>query len=533
MIAFCAGLALSSISGAAYLEHTQDDILTLSAMLNEAVVTEEVVYKGRQYTVINGLIDPEPDSVFTAQAVLETAFAKRTLRISPPSALPGVDLDLFSNGIEKLAAAELAFLDTKEPFIDRMLASQTFFPLRALSDTWAAEVARRNFLKSGDARDLEAYIETSLNIAPHYLRELYMLELAFRYFAPDEVEYVTERHSITKSNSLATIRTIRESVREQNQRLNIFIACIKGEVRQCDPGSIHYPIVDVFDFQRPGTDKGKYAMFRAYHEWVDTSVTGYPDILLSDGYCQNPDLPPLIGYTKNRGMPAIREAGDARLLATADYLELPFFKYFYDLGFSHIPSTPFSHYTCMVVPYDQGAAFATWAVRDYALAHQLSVAVTDESLRNTLSQFEQAAAESMLLDEREARGYVRAALAARLSGDLPPSLEPDLLDLVLMIRYKTVGMEYFLAHTALSEANNIKGIQDSLPTRVSVARSFFTRTAFAAFAMILVPEFDPREIYESFSLPRDETPFLYVSTMADDIPVTELTETLRRYYELH
>lgn len=533
IIAFCAGLALSAVLGGLYLGMVRHEAATLSALLQAAHVTEDIVDRGRTYTVAAGLIDPKPRSIFTERRVLAAAYAKRALRINPPFALPGADLTAFSRGIEALAAAERALRGTSEPYLDRAIASRAFFPVGALRAASAAEAARRDFLASGDRRALDAYLAAAARITPRYLRESYLFELAFRYFAPDDAEYVTERHLITKANSLSTLRTVRAGSRAQDGALRALADCAGGTVDQCDQATISYPVVDVFDTARPPIDGARYALARAYQAAADPSAADRPDVLLSDGYCQNPELPPLVGYTEGRGMPAVREAADARFLAPAAYAEVPFFQYFLDQGFAYIPSSPFSHYTCMVVPYDEGAAFAAWAVRTYAAGHTLSAEVTDNTLRSEIISFERMAAESKMFDERAARAYVRAALAARASGELSRAYEPDLLELALMIRFKTAGAGYFLEQVAASESNNAVGLREGLATRVPIERAFFTRTAFAALGMTIVPGISPRDLYESFSLPRGEMPFRYLTDLVPTVPVAELVASFQRYHALH
>lgn len=528
LLALAAGMLIGGACTGTLLHAAQTDVATLSDMLRDARVTEKVVYRGATYTVTEGRIvaDP-PQNVFAEKRILLLAYAKRALRIDPPFALPGTDIDAFAAGVRELADTEQAFASTDAGWVDRMIASRAYFPVDTLTHSLEAEVARRAFLASGGEADLAAYHTAASRIAPDYVREALFFALAYRWFAPDDTTYVTERQRITKENSLATFRRLQAAMRERSRSFASFSDCISGFVSHCAIDVLQYPTVDVFNTARVPIDPERYAVSRSFFN--ATAISSEPDVLLSDGYCQNPELPPLVGFGEHRGVPAVREAGDARFLPIATYVDVPFFKHFLDLGFSYVPSQPFSHYTCMVIPYDEGAAFATLAVRDFAAAHPLSALVADTESREALVRYESALLNGTVLDERDARAYVRTALAIE---DTARQYEADLLELALIINRRSAGSGYFLERVASGEAHNIENLIERTPTRVPIDRAFFTRTAFAALSMIVIPQVAPNDLYEPFSLPRNETPFRYLTDLVADVPLADLVSAADRYHDI-
>ncbi len=518
----------------AYQNRLNDSINYFSEAL-KAVKTSEIVFvKGQPYTVENGKIVNTTEKISPRRRalILRTAYAKIVAMRNPPFALPGADLDSFARGVNGLAATRRAFVDTDERWIDRMLASRTFFPVDTLKASLEAEVARRAFIRSGNEDDLALYREATSGIAPHYLRESFFFTLTFRWLAPDDIMYVSEQHRITKENSLATFGILRDAMREQSRTFSAFSDCISGLVSSCDARKLQYPVVDVFDTARVDIDPASYAAVRSFYESLAGSGApeAEPDVLLSKGYCQNPELPPLVGFAKNRSVPIVREAADVRFLPLVEYVDVSFFKYFIDNGFSYVPSSPFSHYTCMFVPYDESAAFAVLAVGKFVAKHTLSTAVSDQGLRQTFGRFEVALSGPAPLDERDARAYVRTALA---DGNIAREYEADLLELALMFRYRSAGSGYFLEQVATAEANNIKNIRENVPTQVPLDQAFFTRTAFAALSLIVIPDVPPDKLYGPSSLSRDETPFRYLTDLMSEVPLADLVLLSRRYHSLH
>ena len=530
-VVLLSAVALSVFMVVADRAATRTSVEMLSAHLAEAKVVETVVYEGNSYTVAEGHIDPAPHSLSKEHAVLRLAYAKRALRIDPPFALPGADLDAFARGIDQLAKVETDMHSLSEPFWTRTLAGYSTFPIGSLRAALEAETARREFLSLGTDTALAAYLSAAKRIPRNYIRDSIAFEIAYRYAAPDSVQYVTERHRVTKENGVATIHLLRARMRDANDSLEAFMSCLRSPHAFCDPEALRDPVTDSFDIPRPSSDPDHYALVRTLYASVESIETDDADVLLSESYCINPELSPLVVRSSDG---RIREAGDMRFLRPAEFLEVPFFRYFVALGYTYMPSDPFSHYSCMVVPYDQGVAFAVYRTQEFAQTHDLAASAAGTLHGADIVRFEEEARTSDILDEAHARAYVRAAIVELASGAIPHVYEPELLELALMYDLRTAGAGAFVESVATSETRNVRELSEGADTSVSLDRVLFSRSAFTAFSMFLLPEVKPNELYEAFSLPRAETPYHYLTDLVPEkVSFEEIVNLMRRYHEDH
>lgn len=529
---FTLGVVVALTAGSYYFDHVRDSAAALSLMLKEASVIEEVVYKGNAYKVTLGEVEPRPGSILTERAVLSLAYAKRVLRISPPFALPGVQIEELSNNIEKLSQVESSFVEVGESFLNGFIASNTAFPDKSLALALASERARREFISSGDGEDLENYIRASFRTAKQYRLESYLYEAAYRYLAPSGVRYATERHVIEKASTLKTIQLLRHNLGRQVESLNKLETCVLGRTSSCDVDLVEYPVIDFSSATKEFTVPTSIRTFyqNVYSESSENKAELSPAVYLSDGYCQNPEVAPVVQVAEESAVTRIIEAGDVRFLRPSEHLELPFFRHFLALNLPYIPSNPFTHYTCMVVPHDQSQTFAIINVKNYAQSQNMSTVLTDKEQIEIIKNFESTAADTLLF-ENDARVYLNKVLAGLLSGDVPKVFETPILDLALLFKYKTAGMEHFVGQVAVSEENNVKNLTEGNDIAVTLNRSLFARSPFVALSLFIVHDVKPNELYESFSLPKLETPYYYLLDMVpEEMSLKEAIDFYERYY---
>lgn len=533
IVAFSLGVASSSVLGVSYLSHVRDSAAALSLMLKEASVIEEVVYQGQTYTVALGVVEPRPKSILKERSIISLAYAKRVLRINPPFALPGVNLDELAIKIDKLSKVESSLIKVEDSLLNSLLASKTAYPDKSLGAALTAEEYRRKFISSGDSEDLSAYIRASRLTAKNYKLESYVYEIIYRFRAPENVRYATERHIIKKESTLSTIHLLRDRLKGQGEVLNSLEGCISSRLSSCDASLVKYPVVDVFSTDpKVSTNSSLVNSFYniVYGETSPNKATVSPAIYLSDGYCQNPEVLPIVRFAKESVFTRLVEAGDIRFLRPGEHLELPFFRHFIALNLSYIPSNPFTHYTCMMVPLDQGSAVATLKVRNYAQSQNMGILFADDERVENVKKFENEI-KGPLLYENDARNYVNTVLAGLVSGDVPRVFEAPFLDLALLFKYKTAGMEYFVDQVAMSEANNVKNLIEGNEIAVTLDRSLFARSPFVALSLYIVYDVQPNELYDSLSLPKNETPYYYLSDLVpNEMLLEEAADTYIRYY---
>ncbi|MEX0917815.1 MAG: hypothetical protein WDZ93_01530 [Candidatus Paceibacterota bacterium] len=531
---FATGLVLAVIVGGLGIAVQQRSIEQFSYMLHDAGVYETVAYQNRLYEVRGGVVVTDTTLSRSDQmTILRLAYAKRVLRVNPSIALPGIDIEYLEQGANQLQDVQERLSEYEPGIVGKVLVRHTLFPSDTLRAAGAAEKARRLFLEESTMDHLTDYLHAASRLDATYQRESILYEAAYRWFVRyDTIRVVTERHSITKENTLDTLQLLRGASRSAGQHVVSFTRCVTDVFAPCDATALRYPVV-WSDTETVSNANTTYQDVGRLYQMIDTETGRDHErihVTLERSWCLNPEVDPrVVVESPSRSHPLIQEGSDVRMIRVEDFLEVPFYRYFYGRGYTYVPASPFSHYACAAASRDIGAALTTRDVRQYALEHQLSGYLEETTDYESLRSLESITAEAVAEDR--ARAYIETALRYVGTGEIPQEHHAALADFALRFDRLTEGGGLLIFSIAVSEAANATSLDAGVIPAVEIDRIYFSRSAFVPFGLLLFASVSPGDVHEPFSLPRAETPYVYLSSVIEETSFTELVKEFISYHE--
>ena len=533
-----------------FSNHRQNNIsLYFSSALKEAEINESVTLHGETYQVYNGEITNKNQTLTNKEQglILRLAYSKTIAKRDPLFALPGTDIEAFEAALIKLKETQADLASFQDDYLDKIIVKYALYPTSYLNQLIKTERARRDFINEGNYETYKAYRKSLIKISSIYKRESLIHNLSFRFVIPkDTSAYVTEQQRVTRDNSLNTFTKLRAVVDAAGEIISQEESCLRGEVSKCSVESLSLPNLE-FDTDKITQDPIQMASvtntLNYYQQLIEKNPAagkpyGYKDnpfIYLEKSHCQNPEVLPLFSLRQHPPSKGILELGDIRLLKSSNYKDVLFFDYFNNLDLEYLQMSTLPHYVCPELHKEIGAVYSTYNVQRLSIESPLSMLVNEDEHALKLQETEELLS-STTVKETNACEYINLGLKMIEARALTTDVSDKLIDLSLQLQNKSSSMERLLSSIPETESGNILlATQGGAPLNLDIKHLFYTRSAFVQLSSLgIIPSVNPVELFESFSLPKEDTPYVYLSDLISiGVPLTIITDDVSKYLYSH
>ena len=516
------------------------------AALKSESVSEDVSLNGKVYLVVNGEVigDVAELSDYQQSLLLRLAYAKAMARRRPLLALPGNNSAMFAGEALQLSLLSGDLADLQKHWLNKLLVKHFLFPDRYLLSLAKMEEARVNFLATGNYQDWVLYRDRVRPVASFYQRENFFFRLALQYLVEDKADYINEQYLVSKENSLRTFSDFAAKMDEVAIAWQARASCVKGDVTSCRYSDVRLPTVEPrapalggrrYDFVELMENHYENLYPNQFSQENYKNLSSTPYVELSHSYCLSRDTRPIYAWSHNIPWRLLMEMGDFRLVNNHKYYgDSAFNRYLVNVGISYTPLSHINYYNCHVVARDVGTTYTTLNVASFAFDESISQFLVNENDKIRASDFERKLGLEVIT-ESDARGYVALGLEKGIFFNLPTTLQHKLIDLALQFNHLNTHTDHLLENIKHIENSNLLAVANGIPVSLQANFLFFVRGGFTSFSLIgLEATADNLVLFEPFGMPRDETPFVYLSEFIDDPAGYEaLLDDLKQFGVLH
>ncbi len=497
------------------------------------------------YTVNDGTVSKDGLPVYGNEALpaMRLAYEKTAARREPLFSLAGVDGGQFLSAVGELSKTRDALAARQGDPSDASLVRTSLYPIDFLTALGNLEIARTEFLASGDLSDAKKYETAQARTIGAYSKDLALFRSAFLDAVPENTRtYATPLNFVTRDAVLRALDAYSRGVGDIQKTAARRQACFRGNIRACETSDIALPELD----QIPHANVAQGALAFGQKNFGLLSKADYvfeksPLILLPDSACFVPSTgtSPLYafqvrgdaGTTSPQIAPTL--VGDLLLIESGPHADQPFYRYFASHGIRYVAMHEIDYYECLTEHRDQGSLMALRNVLKFAKTTPLSAYLSGSSAAS-LHSSEQVFTKSGVISEKDIVDYVREGERMVASATLPEGLSDTVVSLAVQVHDKDIGLYRTMLDIELFETMNMRMADTGIGIDFRPLFLIFTRSAFTDLFYTGYYTQDPQTLFEKNTLPAQKQPFILFSslpqTAAGDV---ELVQDLAFFRSLH